>query len=105
MALQEEFELQGNFLFRYRGVLPIAILVLAIFAYALHIISLPGKNINSIDEPYSYFCLLITFFGFALRIYTIGYSQDNTSGRNTKSQVADEINTTGIYSTVRHPLY
>jgi protein-S-isoprenylcysteine O-methyltransferase Ste14 len=26
-------------------------------------------------------------------------------GRNTKQQIADEINTTGIYSIVRHPLY
>lgn len=105
MALQEELELQGNFLFRYRGVLPIAILVLAILAYVLNAFELTSKKINSINEDYSYFCLLITFLGFAIRIYTVGYSPQNTSGRNTKSQIADEINTTGIYSVVRHPLY
>ncbi len=105
MALQEELELQGSFLFRYRGVLPIAILALAIVAYALHVLSLPVKTISSINETYSYLCLLITFFGFALRIYTVGYSHENTSGRNTKSQIADEVNTVGIYSVVRHPLY
>jgi len=105
MPLQEELEFQGSFLFRYRGVLPIAILALAIMAYALHVLSLPLKAISSINETYSYLCLLITFFGFALRIYTVGYSPENTSGRNTKSQIADEVNTTGIYSVVRHPLY
>ncbi|WP_154855665.1 methyltransferase family protein [Cyclobacterium xiamenense] len=31
---------------------------------------------------------------------------ENTSGKNTRvGQVADQLNTLGIYSTVRHPLY
>src|SRR5258706_3448136 len=105
MALQEEFELQGNFLFRYRGVLPIAILALAILAYILHITALPVNRINANNTFYTYSCLLITFLGFVIRIYTVGYSPENTSGRNTKSQIADELNTTGVYSIVRHPLY
>jgi protein-S-isoprenylcysteine O-methyltransferase Ste14 len=105
MALQEEFELQGNFLFRYRGVLPITILALAILAYIFHIMPLPAKQTSSINELYSYCCLLITFLGFAIRIYTVGHAPENTSGRNTKSQIATELNTMGIYSIVRHPLY
>ena len=35
----------------------------------------------------------------------IGTSNKHTSGRSTKEQVADALNTKGIYSTVRHPLY
>jgi protein-S-isoprenylcysteine O-methyltransferase Ste14 len=105
MALQEEFELQGNYLFRYRGVLPLAILLTGLFAYILHITSLPENRREITDGFYSYFCLFITLLGFTIRIYTVGYSPDNTSGRNTKEQVADELNTTGIYSIVRHPLY
>jgi protein-S-isoprenylcysteine O-methyltransferase Ste14 len=36
----------------------------------------------------------------------VGHTAQNTSGRNTsKGQVADQINSTGIYATVRHPLY
>jgi protein-S-isoprenylcysteine O-methyltransferase Ste14 len=105
MALQEEFELQGNFLFRYRGVLPMAILALAISAYIFHIKALPVKQANTVNELYSYCCLLITILGFAIRIYTVGHADENTSGRNTKSQIANELNTTGIYSIVRHPLY
>lgn len=35
----------------------------------------------------------------------MGQHQKNTSGRNTKKQIADTLNTLGIYSIVRHPLY
>jgi len=63
-----------------------------------------------LEEPpyetyYEIFCLFISLIGFGIRFYTVGYSARNTSGRNTKEQVADTLNTTGIYSTVRHPLY
>ena len=105
MALQEEFELQGNFLFRYRGVLPVAILLLGLFAYILHVSILHGAGITVMDGHYHYLCLLVTLLGFGIRIYTVGYTLDNTSGRNTKEQIADELNITGIYSIVRHPLY
>ena len=33
MALQEEFEKQGNWLFRFRGILPFIILIAGIFLY------------------------------------------------------------------------
>ena len=49
--------------------------------------------------------LLTCLLGLLIRIYTVGHTPANTSGRNTKTQVADTLNTTGIYSTVRHPLY
>jgi hypothetical protein len=35
----------------------------------------------------------------------VGHTPKNTSGRNTEKQLADELNTSGIYSVVRHPLY
>jgi hypothetical protein len=41
-----------------------------------------------------------------IRIATIGSTPKRTSGRNTVSgQVADALNTTGMYSVVRNPLY
>ncbi|MFA5322469.1 MAG: isoprenylcysteine carboxylmethyltransferase family protein [Smithella sp.] len=36
---------------------------------------------------------------------TVGFVPEGTSGRNTKNQVAKELNTTGMYSVVRNPLY
>jgi hypothetical protein len=40
-----------------------------------------------------------------LPILTVGFVPAGTSGRNTQEQRATELNTTGIYGTVRHPLY
>ncbi len=51
------------------------------------------------------FCLLVSFFGLGIRVFTVGHTPKATSGRNTKERVADTLNTTGIYSLVRHPLY
>jgi hypothetical protein len=51
-------------------------------------------------------CLAISLIGLGIRIYTVGHTPKNTSGRNTADgQVADTLNTNGIYSIVRHPLY
>jgi len=48
----------------------------------------------------------VSIVGEIIRIATVGFAPRNTSGRNTSAgQVADELNTTGIYSIVRHPLY
>ncbi|MCA9175107.1 MAG: hypothetical protein KDB14_11545 [Planctomycetales bacterium] len=35
----------------------------------------------------------------------IGFAAPRTSGRNIHRQVAESLNTTGMYSVVRHPLY
>jgi hypothetical protein len=48
----------------------------------------------------------VSIFGQLIRVFTVGFAPRNTSGRNTAAgQVADELNVTGIYSIVRHPLY
>jgi hypothetical protein len=51
------------------------------------------------------FCLLISFFGLAIRVITAGYAPKGTSGRTTNQPRASLLNTTGMYSIVRHPLY
>ena len=48
----------------------------------------------------------VSLLGEVIRIFTVGFAPKNTSGRNTvNGQIADELNVTGIYSIVRHPLY
>ena len=50
--------------------------------------------------------LYIGLFGVLLRLYTVDFTPNNTSGRNTsEGQIADELNTTGLYSLTRNPLY
>lgn len=108
MALQEEFEKQGNWLFRYRSFLPLIILFVGI---GLYLWSKIDAEKTIIEQPpyriyYETFALLVSLFGLVIRIYTVGHTPLNTSGRNTtQGQVADSLNTTGIYSIVRHPLY
>lgn len=103
MALKKEFEQQGVWLFRYRGQLPVLILLvqLGIYYFAVRDRSLCW------NEPgyWEVICLGICLLGQVIRFMVIGYTPRNTSGRNTKAQVADVVNQTGIYSVVRHPLY
>lgn len=54
---------------------------------------------------YLLLCIAVAAAGQVIRIISVGYAADGTSGRNTKRQVADEINQTGIYSILRNPLY
>jgi protein-S-isoprenylcysteine O-methyltransferase Ste14 len=58
-----------------------------------------------IHEIWEETCLGISFLGLLVRALTIGYAPAGTSGRNTEEQFADSLNTTGLYSVVRHPLY
>ena len=103
MALQEEFESQGNFLFRYRSYFPLVFLILAAVVFILEV---EKENQWLLNSNYWFFSLGIGFFGLLIRVFTVGFTPKNTSGRNTaEGQVADELNQTGIYSVVRHPLY
>lgn len=105
MALQEELEKEGLWLFKLRSYLPIIILLLAIVVHYFR-----DKETLAELSPYTFYyeiiCLMVSFFGLAIRIYTVGHTPKDTSGRNTvQGQVAETLNTTGIYSVVRHPLY
>ena len=102
MALVNEFEKQGNFLFRYRGQFPVLLFLLAVpFLYWTDVTSLSDSS----KEIYYYSAVILSILGFCIRAFTVGTTPKGTSGRNTKEQKAFMLNTTGIYSTVRHPLY
>ncbi len=102
MALREEFESTGNWLFRWRSYLPLV--VVGIFILALRDYEYPGHS-EKLDHFWEVLCLIISFLGLGIRIFTIGYTPKGTSGRNTKKQVANTLNVIGIYSVVRNPLY
>lgn len=102
MALRESIEKQGNWLFKYRSYLPLIIFAPGLAWYIFLTYERDYVNFWWIDIIF----LAIGFLGLAIRILTVGFTPKGTSGRNTKEgQVAEALNTSGIYSTVRHPLY
>ncbi len=103
MALIEEMEEQGNLLFRLRSYLPLVFLLGGLGVFYCRIVS---GAYGEIGFNYWLAALAVGLIGLAVRVYTVGHTPKNTSGRNTsEGQLADELNQTGIYSVVRHPLY
>lgn len=103
MPLREEFESSGQWLFRWRSYLPVALFVpvVALTAWRAHAGELPVP-----DRAWDLFCLLVSMLGIVVRAIAVGCAPAGTSGRNTaEGQVASTVNTTGMYSIVRHPLY
>lgn len=109
MALKDSFEYSGNILFKYRGQIPVLLFLLAIpllfgsnriFYFQIFMGQWKVLRIVTIV-----LAIAITLCGLLLRAYTVSTTPKGTSGRNTSGQVAKTLNTKGIYSIVRHPLY
>jgi len=102
MPLHEEFERSGNWLFRWRSYLPVLLAIPMLVV--MNQFDYPLQN-PRLHEIWVFACMAISFLGLAIRALSIGFAPRGTSGRNTKCQVADELNMSGMYSLVRHPLY
>jgi len=101
MALVHEFENSGNWLFKRRSWLP-----LIMVAAGIIMMYLGNRQAIIFDLRDEMIFLGVSVLGELIRIVTVGFAPRNTSGRNTiTGQIADELNTTGLYSLVRHPLY
>ncbi len=104
MALIHSFEKSGNTLFKYRGQIPVIL-----FVVAVPVILFTDFSCFRDNELYYWillgFSIALSVLGQVIRAIAIGTSSKNTSGRNTHEQIADALNTKGIYSTMRHPLY
>lgn len=101
--LIDELERQGQWLFRRRSYVPLLLVPLAVWVISSHESYLAGSE--GLDFVYKLTCLVIALAGLAVRVFVHGYALEGSSGRNTKEQVATNLNTTGLYSAVRHPLY
>jgi protein-S-isoprenylcysteine O-methyltransferase Ste14 len=103
MAYIDEMKNQGNWLFRWRSFLPLAMVPL--FVIELRHSAYPIMGSYLLDRPWEILCSAISLLGLGIRIYTIGYVPAGTSGRTTSNPKAQELNTTGMYSIVRNPIY
>lgn len=107
-VLAEKLNTEGENLFKRRGYLPLILLILGVSIKYFEYHSAPSADPNKFGENNTllFLSVLIGVTGLAIRIITVGYSPENTSGRNTNAgQVADQLNTKGLYSLTRNPLY
>ena len=103
MQLKNNMIINGNYLFKYRGQIPLILLILSI--------PIIWQNTDNYiyESNLKLICYisgsLLSLLGLLLRYYTIGTTPEGTSGRNRNQQVAKYLNTRGAYSIIRHPLY
>ncbi len=109
VALIQSYEKSGSLLFKYRGQIPVIIFLITVpllfFTNETLYWQLSSGRCQTLRIVMTILALAISLSGLALRAYTVSTTPKGTSGRNTSKQVADRLNTTGIYSVVRHPLY
>jgi protein-S-isoprenylcysteine O-methyltransferase Ste14 len=98
MGMREEFEAAGNWLFRRRGYLPLLLFPMLLVAAA-------NTGGTSLGAGWEALCIGLALGGLALRGATVGFVPKDTSQRNRARPQAEALNTTGLYSVVRHPLY
>lgn len=93
---------EGRWLFRWRSYPPVAVLF-----YVLLLVWLDPLPLGGADAaiPWAVAGVALGLLGLAIRGWTVGHVAIGTSGRGTKELRAEELNTGGIYSLVRHPLY
>ncbi len=104
MLLKDRLHHEGNRLFRRRSFIPLLLLpaVLASLPYFGFMESAFGEIA---EEIWMVWCLCVSLAGQGLRCLTVGTVAPGTSGRTQRGQRADSLNTSGMYSIVRHPLY
>jgi protein-S-isoprenylcysteine O-methyltransferase Ste14 len=102
--LKADFVRHGNWLFRWRSVLPLALYAVGV-ALLVEAAAFDPEEPSALDDLFEHLYLGISLFGLTIRVYVQGTVPEGTSGRNTRGQLANELNSSGAYSIVRHPLY
>ena len=100
MSAQNQLEKLGNQFFKYRGQIPLLFFLVAFIL--MHFFPIYEHWLN---PNYSTAAMVLVVLGHLIRAFAVGNRATHTSGRNRDQQVAEALNSTGIYSMVRHPLY
>jgi protein-S-isoprenylcysteine O-methyltransferase Ste14 len=104
VLIRDRLREQGERLFRGRSFLPLLLVPLGVLALW------QARDLESRlaagFEVYEWICFAVSVAGLALRFAVAGSIPRGSSGRRTRSGlVSDDLNTTGVYSLMRHPLY
>ncbi|MFO1093110.1 MAG: isoprenylcysteine carboxylmethyltransferase family protein [Planctomycetaceae bacterium] len=101
MQLRDQFEADGDWLFRHRSLVPLLLVPVCIVALSGVEFARSHAALRMIDIA----ACGLAGLGLLVRACVVGFVAPGTSGRNIRRQRADVLNTTGVYSIVRHPLY
>jgi protein-S-isoprenylcysteine O-methyltransferase Ste14 len=93
---------EGRWLFRWRSYPPAVVLFYVLLLVWLDPLPFGGRGATL---PWAAAGFALGLLGLAIRGWTVGHVAIGTSGRGTKELRAEELNTGGVYSLVRHPLY
>jgi protein-S-isoprenylcysteine O-methyltransferase Ste14 len=102
VKLLDQIPRSGDWLFRWRGQLPV--LMLPLFLLGLLDAHLPA-TLSRGAQAWQFVAMAIALSGLGLRVIAIGTAPAGTSERSTTNPRASLLRTTGLYSVVRHPLY
>ena len=104
MKMMDSLITQGRYLFQWRSYAPLVVLPVAAMEFGNS--SWVSTRFGlAVDDSWDLFCLCCSVTGVGLRILTVGFVPSSTSGRSTTRLRAAQLNTTGMYSLLRHPLY
>ena len=103
MLTIEKIESSGQFLFRWRGYLPLIFLMAVAITIYIDGGILPFRQKS--DFLWPLFCLTIGSIGIIIRIFTVSFVPYGNSGRGTEKPYAETLNSTGMYSIMRNPVY
>jgi len=92
----------GRWLFRHRSYMPVLFAVL--FLPAVESFKL-NQHTSLPQLKWELVCLGISLLGLSVRVMTVAYISEPSSGRELSAPKAEQLNTTGSYSLVRNPLY
>ena len=105
MALVHSFEKSGNFLFKYRGQIPAIIFLIAlpvVFYKAQPLFS--TLKFHIFLQVITVLSVIVSLIGIIIRAMPLVRPARHVR-RNRDWKLAKQLNTQGIYSIVRHPLY